>query len=51
MAVALNVLPCGSLVDSVAVIGPSDSPDRLTELLTGTPLTIFTTTSWRDCRR
>ena len=46
MAVTLNVLPAGSLADSVAVIGPSDSPDRLTDGLTGAPLTLFTTTLW-----
>src|SRR5258708_3162077 len=44
--VAPNVLPAASLTDSVAVTKPSVIPDRLTELLTGTPLTMFTTTSW-----
>ena len=45
-ACALNVLLAASVTDSDAVIGPSVIPDRLTELLTGTPLTMFTTTLW-----
>ena len=46
MPCALNVLPAASLTDNDAVIGPSVIPDRLTEVLTGAPLTMFTTTLW-----